>query len=175
MNIERRTIFLVAIVGSVFAVGVMANQSSAESPSAIKLHDYSILGPQEGLDGVAVLNVGQQAVITVNIEKIIDEPLKDVIVKAYSSGENGRYILIPQSTIYAGIKMTNPELLANDAAGIREQLIQRQDITAPLMFEVIAIDSTSTPIHETITVILFADGKEMDRTSFDLIVKSKGI
>ncbi|MFB5597646.1 MAG: hypothetical protein ACE5RJ_01330 [Nitrosopumilaceae archaeon] len=175
MKIERKTIFLVAIISTVLGVGVMANQSSAESPNAIRLDNYSILGPQVGSDGTPVLNVGQHAVITVSIEKIIDVPLKDVMIKAYTSGENGKYLLIPQSTIYAGIKMTDPELLANDAAGIREQLIQRQDISAPMMFQVIAIDSTSVPIEETITVVLFANGEEMDRLSSNVIVKTKGI
>ena len=152
----------------------MANQSSAESPSPIKLNDYSILGPGADPDGIPILNVGQQAVITVSIEKIIDEQLEDVMVKAYTSGENGKYILIPQTTIYAGVKMTNPELLTNDAAGVKEQLIQIHDITSPMMFQVLAIDSSATPIQETITVILFANGEEMDRISFDVIVKNKG-
>ena len=71
--------------------------------------------------------------------------------------------------------MTDPQLLTNDAAGIKEQLIQRHDITAPMMFQVLAIDSKSTPIQETITVILFANGEEMDRLSFDVIVKNRGI
>ena len=166
---------MVAIVGTVFGVGVMVNQSSAESPSPIKLYDYSILGPGADPDGIPVLNVGQQAVITVSIEKIIDKQLEDVMVKAYTSGENGKYVLIPQSTIYAGVKMTDPELLTNDAAGVKEQLLQRQDIATPLMFQVLAIDSKSTPIQETITVVLFANGEEMDRLSFDVIIKSRGI
>lgn len=166
---------MVAIIGTVFGVGIMANQSSAESPNPIKLDDYSILGPQADPDGIPVLNVGQHAVITVSIEKIIDKQLENVMVKAYTSGENGKYILIPQSTIHAGIRMTDPELLTNDAAGIREQLIQRHDITAPMMFQVLAIDSSATPIQETITIILFADGKEMDRLSSDVIVKTRGL
>ena len=155
----------------------MANQSSlAESPNAIKFHDYSFLGPQASADGIPVLNTGQQAVITVNIEKVIDITVEDVIVRAHlTKSENGKYLLLPKSTIHAGFKMTDPELLANDAAGVREQLYQKQDITEVMMFQVIAIDSKSKPIEDTIEVVLLADGEEMDRLSFDVIVKSRGI
>jgi hypothetical protein len=177
LNIERKTIFLVAIIGTIFGVGVMANQSSlAESPNAIKFHDYSILGPQASSDGIPILKPGQQAIITVNIEKVIDTPVEDVSVKAYlTKSQNGKYLLMPKSTVYAGFKMTDSQLLLNDAAGIREQLYQKQDITEVIMFQVIAIDSRAEPLEDTVEVVLFADEEEMDRLSFDVIVKSKGL
>jgi hypothetical protein len=164
-------------MGTIFGVGVMASQNSlAESPSAIKFHDYSILGPQESSDGIPVLNTGQHAVITVNIEKVMDVPVEDVIVKAYlTKSQNGKYLLIPKNTIHAGFKMTDHNLLLNDAAGIRERLYQKQDITEVMMFEVIAIDSRTEPLEDTVEVVLLADGEEMDKLSFDVIVKSKGI
>ena len=166
-----------AIIGTVFGVGIMATQSSqAESPNAIRFHDYSILGPQADSDGVPVLNVGQQAVITVNVEKVVDTPLENVTVRAFlTETQNGKLLLIPKSTIYAGIKMTDPELLVNDVEGIRDQLFQRQDIEEVMMFQVIAIDSKAEPIQDTIKVVLLADGEEMDRLSFDVVVKNRGI
>lgn len=167
---------MVIIVSGVFGVGVMMNQSSAESPNVIRFQDSSILGPQVSLDGIQVLNLGQQAVITVNIEKVIDAPVDDIIVKAYlTNSENGKFLLIPKSTVLVGFKMTDPELLLNDAAGIKEQLYQKQDITHPIMFQVLAIDSSAEPLKETIEVVLYLDETEVDRLSFDVIVKTKGI
>ncbi len=154
----------------------MINQSSAESPNVIRFQDSSYLGPQIDLDGIQILNLGQQAVITVNIEKMIDSPVDDVIVKAsLTNSENGKFLLIPKTTVLVGFKMADPELLLNDAAGIREQLYQKQDITDPIMFQVIAIDSSAEPLKDTIEVVLYLDENEMDRISFDVIVKTKGI
>ena len=164
------------IVSSIFGVGIMANQSSAETPSVIRFYDSSFLGPQANLDDIQVLNLGQQGVLTVNIEKVIEAPVGDVMVKAsLTNSENGKFLLIPKTTFFAGYKMTNPELLVNDASGIKEELIQKQDITEPIMFQVIAIDSSAEPFKETIEVVLYSDEKEMDRMSFDVIVKTKGI
>ncbi len=167
---------MVLVVSGIFGVGIMANQSSAESPNVLRFHDSSFLGPQIDLDDIQVLNLGQQAVITVNIEKVIDAPVNDVIVKAsLTNSENGKFLLLPKTTVYAGFKMTDPELLLNDPAGIKEQLYQKQDITEPIMFQVIAIDSSAEPLKDTIEVVLYSDENEMDRISFDVIVKTKGI
>ncbi len=164
------------IVSGIFGVGAMTNQSSAESPNVIRFQDSSILGPQISLDGIPVLNLGQQAVITVNVEKIIDAPVDDVILKAsLTNSENGKFLLLPKTTVLVGFKMTDPELLLNDAAGIKEQLYQKQDITYPIMFQVIAIDSSAEPFKDTVEVVLYLDEKVMDRLSFDVVVKTKGI
>jgi len=164
------------IVTGVFGVGVMMSHSSAESPNVIRFQDSSILGPQISLDGIQVLNVGQQAVITVNIEKIIDGPVDDVMVKTYlTNSANGKFLLIPKTTVLVGFKMTDPELLLNDAAGNKEQLYQKQDITHPIMFQVIAINSSAEPLKDTVDVVLYLDETEIDRLSFDIIVKTKGI
>ena len=189
LNVEKRTILLVIIVCSVFGVGVMANQSSAESPNVIRFHDTSFLGPQANLDEIPVLNLGQQAVITVNVEKVIDAPVNDVIVKAsLTNSKNGEFLLIPKTTVFTGFKMKDPELLLhseviaqtvaielNHNAEIKEQLYQKQDITEPMMFQVIAIDSSAEPLKDTIEVVLYSGEDEMDRLSFDVIVKTKGI
>ena len=71
--------------------------------------------------------------------------------------------------------MIDSELLVNDAAEIREPIYQKQDITQPIMFQVIAIDSSAEPLKETIEVVLYSDETEIDRLSFDVIVKTKGI
>lgn len=178
------------IASSIFAVGVMVSQSSAESPNVIRFHDSSYLGPQIDLDGIQILNLGQQAVITVNIEKIIDSPVNDVIVKAsLTNSKNGEFLLIPRAIVNAGYKMVDPALLErseviaqtlaaarlNDVSELGEQLYQKQDITEPIMFQVIAIDSSAEPLEDTIEVVLYSDEKEMDRLSFDVIVKTKGI
>jgi len=164
------------IVSGIFGVGVMINQSSAESPNVIRFQDSSILGPQVSLDDIQVLNLGQQATITVNIEKVIDVPVNDVIVKAsLTNSKNGKFLLIPKTTVFAEYRMTDPELLLNDVTGIKEQLFQKQDITYPIMFQVIAIDSSAEPLKDTIEVVLYSDEIEMDRLSFDVIVKTKGI
>ncbi len=164
------------IVSGIFGVGVMANQSSAESPNVIGFHDSSFLGPQVSLDGIPVLNLGQQGVITVNVEKVINAPVDDVIVKAsLTNSKNGEFLLLPKTTVFAEFKMTDPELLLNDAAGIKEQLYQKQDITHPIMFQVIAINSSAEPLKDTIEVVLYLDETEVDRLSFDVIVKTKGI
>ncbi len=168
----------------------MLSQSSAESPNAIRFHDSSYLGPQISLDGIQILNLGQQAVITVNIEKLIDSPVDDVIVKAsLTNSENGEFLLIPRAIVIPGFKMVDPALLERseviaqtltsarliDNSNIEEQFYQRQDITEPIMFQVIAIDSSSEPLKDTIEVVLYSDEIEMDRLSFDVIVKTKGI
>ena len=164
------------IVSGIFGVGVMINQSSAESPNVIRFQDSSILGPQISLDGIPVLNLGQQGVITVNVEKVIDAPVDDIIVKAsLTNSKNGEFLLIPKTTVFAEFKMTDSELLVNDAAEIREPIYQKQDITQPIMFQVIAIDSSAEPLKETIEVVLYSDETEIDRLSFDVIVKTKGI
>ena len=164
------------IVSGIFGVGAMINQSSAESPNAIRFQDSSILGPQISLDGIPVLNLGQQGVITVNVEKVIDAPVDDIIVKAsLTNSKNGEFLLIPKTTVFVEFKMTDSELLVNDAAEIREPTYQKQDITQPIMFQVIAIDSSAEPLKETIEVVLYSDETEIDRLSFDVIVKTKGI
>ncbi len=178
------------IVTGVFGVGVMLNQSSAESPNVIRFQDSSYLGPQIDLDGIQILNLGQQAVITVNIEKVIDAPVNGVIVKAsLTNSKNGEFLLIPRATVVPGFKMADPALLESseviaqtvaaarliDNSEIEEQFYQKQDITDPIMFQVIAIDSSAEPLEDTIEVVLYLDEKEMDRLSFDVIVKTKGI
>jgi len=190
LNVERKTIFLVMIVSSIFGVGLMLSQSSAESPNAIRFHDSSYLGPQISLDGIQILNLGQQAVITVNIEKLIDSPVDDVIVKAsLTNSENGEFLLIPRAIVIPGFKMADPAVLERseviaqtlaaarlvDNSGIKEQLYEKQDITHPIMFQVIAIDSSAEPFKDTVEVVLYLDEKVMDRLSFDVVVKTKGI
>jgi len=164
---------LVIIVAGVFGVGVMMNQSSAESPNVIRFQDSSILGPQVSLDGIQVLNLGQQAVITVNIEKVNDGPVDDIIVKAYlTNSENGKFLLIPKTTVLVEFEMFE-ELFVHLEG--EEQLYQKQDITHPIMFQVIAINSSAEPLKDTIEVVLYLDETEVDRLSFDVIVKTKGI
>ncbi len=190
MNAEKKTIFLVMIVSSIFGIGIMINQSSAESPNVIRFQDSSYLGPQIDLDGIQILNIGQQAVITVNIEKLVDSPVDDVIVKAsLTNSKNGEFLLIPKAIVIPGFKMADPaflersEVIAQTLAAARlidnskmeQQFYQKQDITDPIMFQVIAIDSSAEPLEDTIEVVLYLDEKEMDRLSFDVIVKTKGI
>jgi len=178
------------IVSGIFGVGIIMNQSSAESPNVIRFQDSSYLGPQISLDGTQILNLGQQAVITVNIEKIIDATVNDVIVKAsLTNSKNGEFLLIPRATVIPGLKMADPALLERseviaqtltsarliDNSGIKEQFYQKQDITEPIMFQVIAIDSSAEPLKDTIEVVLYSDEIEMDRLSFDVIVITKGI
>jgi len=168
----------------------MVSQSSAESPNVIRFHDSSYLGPQIDLDGVQVLNIGQQAVITVNIEKVIDAPVNDVIVKAsLTDSKNGEFLLIPKAIVTPGFKMADPAFLESseviaqtlsaarliDNSKMEQQFYIKQDITEPIMFQVIAIDSSEEPLKDTIEVVLYSDEKEMDRLSFDVIVKTKGI
>jgi len=161
------------IVAGVFGVGVMMSHSSAESPNVVRFQDSSILGPQISLDGIQVLNVGQQAVITVNLEKVIDGPVDDIMIKAYlTNSANGKFLLIPKTTVMVEFEMFEELFVQLEG---EEQLYQRHDLPSPIMFQVIAINSSAEPLKDTVDLVLYLDETEIDRLSFDIIVKTKGI
>ncbi|MDX1532911.1 MAG: hypothetical protein R3230_01745, partial [Nitrosopumilaceae archaeon] len=58
---------------------------------------------------------------------------------------------------------------------IQTDPFQGSDKTGIMMITVTAINSPLIRFNEIVNVVLYADGVEVDRLAFDVIVKNKGI
>ena len=164
-----------AVIGVIVGVFGFIEYSDVPVPANARFIDVSILGEGEMIDEIPVIRLGHFATITLGVEKLSAAPINDIVIRSYlSNSENGDYLLIDNSYMHATLKMEHEEYLEY-SEGIKMDPFQGTDKTATMMINVAAIESPPSQMDETINVVLYADGVEMDRMSFDVIVKNTGI
>ena len=164
-----------AVIGVVVAVFGFITYSDVPEPANARFIDVSILGEGEMINDIPVIRLGHFATITLGVEKLSAAPINDVVIRSYlSNSNNGDFLLIDNSYMHADLKMEHEEYLEY-SKGIKTDPFQGTDKTPTMMINVVAIESPPSQMDETINVVLYADGVEMDRMSFDVIVKNTGI
>lgn len=165
---------MVAIGVVVVAVGFI-NYSEVEPPALARFIDVSILGEGEMIGDIPVIRLGHFATITLGVEKLSAAPIDSIVIRSYlSNTENGDYLLIDNSYMHATLKMEHEDYLEY-SDGKKTDPFSGTDKTATMMINVATIEAPPSQLAETINVVLYANGIETDRMSFDVIVKNTGI
>ena len=163
------------VVGVIVLVTGLVSFSQAEPIGDARFIDVSILGEGEMADNRTVIREGYYATITLNVEKLSAVPIGNIVVRSYlSNTENGDYLLIDNAIMIANLKMEHEEYLSY-TDGIETDPFQGTDKTGVMMINISAINASGMDLEDTVNVVLYGDGVEMDRMSFDVIVKNKGI
>ncbi|MFB5598409.1 MAG: hypothetical protein ACE5RJ_05290 [Nitrosopumilaceae archaeon] len=171
MGIERSIIILLVMVVGILvtAVSIYDITTSAPLPMA-QFTDASIMGPNFEIDVVPKLKVGEYAVITVGVEKLSQVPINDIVVKSYlEDPQSMKFLFIDSKTIHPAIIKKDLEVIGNTDS---IDQFDAKGKTETILIKVMATNSPPREFDETVNVVLYADGKEMDRFSFDVIVKS---
>ena len=164
-----------SVIGVIVAVFGFITFSDVPEPVNAQFIDVSILGEGEMIDDIPVIRLGHFATITLGVEKLSEGPLNDIVIRSYlSNSNNGDFLLIDNSYMHAPIKMEHEEYLEY-SEGIKGDPFHGTDKTQTMMINVAAIESPPSQMDETINVVLYANGVETDRMSFDVIVKNTGI
>lgn len=164
-----------AAVGAIVLLTGLVSYSQAEPIPEARFTDVSIIGEGEMVGDSTVIREGHYATITLDVEKVSDVPIKNIIVRTYlSNTENGDNLLIDNSILIANLKMTNEEYLVY-TEDVKPDPFGESDRTGILMINISAINAPENNLEDTVNVVLYADGIEVDRMSFDVIVKNKRI
>jgi len=161
------------MVVSILGTAVSIYEITAPPPSPVaQFTNANIVGPNFDSDVVTKLKMGQYAVITVGIEKTGEAPINDIMVKSYFEDPAIRkFLFIDGRKVHPGINEKDLNILG-DKIKIQVDQFDAKGKTEPVMIKVIASNFPPKEIDGTVNVVLYADGKEMDRVSFDVIVKS---
>ena len=165
----------IVAVGAIVLVSGFVNYSQAEPADVVRFIDVSMIGEGEMVDDKTVIREGYYATITLDVEKLSAAPIEEIVVRSYlSNTENGDFLLIDNALLFAGLKMEHEDYLEY-SDGVKTDPFQGTDKTGVMMISVSAINVPVKDLEDTVNVVLYADGIEMDRISFDVIVKNKGI
>ena len=171
---KEKILLIAAVIVAMSITAIM--MIPEESKQVAKFGTVSILSPTQNNADVTLLKLGDQATITVNAEKMTGDTISDIMVKAsLTNSENGQYFLINKPTIHAGVQMASEDYLEYDDSEIKTVPFPNGDITEPMVIAVTVIDSPGRDFEETIRVVLFADGVQMDEVTFDIKTASVGI
>ena len=164
-----------AAIGAIVLVTGLVSYSQAEPIPEARFTDVSIIGEGEMAGDSTVIREGHYATITLDVEKISDVPIKNIMVRTYlTNTENGDFLLIDNSILIANLKMTHEEYLVYNE-DVKPDPFGESDRTGILMINVSTINAPENNLEDTVNVVLYADGIEVDRMSFDVLVKNKRI
>jgi hypothetical protein len=172
MAIEKSVMILVVMVVGILitAVSIYEITTSAPLPMA-QFTDAGIIGPNFEIDVVPKLKVGEYAVITVGVEKLGQVPINDIMVKSYLEDPQSRkFLFIDGKTIHPAIIKKDLEAIGNTDS---VDQFDAKDKTETIIIKVMATNFPPKEFGETVNVVLYADGKEMDRFSFDVSCVSR--
>jgi len=134
----------------------------------------NIIGPNFESDGVPKISAGQYAVITINVEKLGKNKIDDILIKSYvENPDSNQFLYIENKKIHPGHDVYDFDIVDERVVRDKTDPFGGKDTTGPVMIKVIATGYPQTESAEIINVVLFADGQEMDRHSFDVIVNSR--
>ena len=163
------------VVAIIVLASALVNYSEAEPVDVARFVDVSILGKGEMIDGMTVIREGYFATITLDVEKLSAAPIEDIMIRtSLTNSDNGDALLIDNAIMYATLNMEQEDYLKY-SDGKKTDPFQGTDKTGVMMINVSAVDASGSDIEDTVNLVLYADGVEMDRLSFDVIVKNKAI
>jgi uncharacterized membrane protein len=174
MNTDKVAIMLIVVVVGILGTAVSIYEITA-SPSApvAQFTDANIVGPNFESDVIPKLKVGEYAIITVNIEKLGEAPINDIMVKSYLEDTASRkFLFIDGRKQHPGVNEKDLNI-TGEKVMVKVDQFDATGKTEPVMIKVMATDFPPSEFDETVNVVLYADGKEMDRVSFDVIVNSR--
>jgi len=174
MKTEKRAILLTVIAVIIMGSSVTLYQITAPPDAKVaQFIDASILGASFDSDGVPRISVGQYAIITIDVEKLEEKKIDDILIRSsFENRDSGQFLYIDNKKIHPGVDRGNLDITEENVVGEKIDPFGGRDTTGPVTIKVIAIDNPRSEHVETINVVLFADGQEMDRRSFDVIVNS---
>lgn len=161
------------MVIGVLGTAVSINEITASPPLPVAhFVNANIVGHNFESDVVPKLKAGQFAVITVTVEKLDESPINDIMVKSHLEDSASRkFLFIDGRKVHPGVNEKDLKLVG-DGIKIQVDQFDAKGKTEPVIIKVIATDYPPKDMDGTVIVVLYADGKEMDRVSFDVIAKS---
>ena len=167
---EKSAIFLVLIVLVIIITGsFVLLKTQNEFIQVAKFRDSSIIAPQTDENGAAILKEGNSAIITVDVEKLQDVAVDEIIIESsLTNSINGQILLIDKKTINADFKKFQKIGSEQISSGFEQMGVGATLGPTPIM--VTGIDGRIEKFADTLNVVLYADDVEMDRVSYDIIV-----
>lgn len=173
---SKHVIFFTIIIVAIIFASVFIKFSEVKPSANARFIDVGILGYGETIDGIPVIRLGHSATISLDVEKLSAAPIKNIVIKSsLTNSENGEFLLIDNTIIHSSLKMNHADYLQYTDESIQTDPFQGSDKTGIMMITVTAINSPLIRFNEIVNVVLYADGVEVDRLAFDVIVKNKGI
>lgn len=174
MSTEKAVIVLMISVVGILGTGITIYDITASETSPVaKFSSASIVGPDFGAEGIPKIKAGEYAIITLVPEKTSQEPINDLMVKSYfEDPDTNKFLFIDGRKIHPGVNEKNLDIIG-DKIMIQVDQFDTTGKTEPVLIKVIATDYPYKELQATVNVVLYADGKEMDKESFDLIVSPR--
>lgn len=136
-----------------------------------RFSSFDVLSPSQHDAEITELSYGKTAIITVDVEKLTQKEISNVMVKiGLENPENTQHLLINPPTAYAGWSMSNEDYLRYDSPKFEKNPFPDGKNTGPIMISISVIDDPGKEFEETVKVSLFAEGKKMDEKSFRIKV-----
>ncbi len=159
-------------VGVVVLATALVSYSEAEEPADARFIDVSFLGKGEMIDDKTVIRQGQFATITLDVEKLSAPPIDEILIKThFSNSNNGKILIVSDSFMYPSVDIDEYDYVDYlDAKNVNP--FQENDKTGVMMLTISTINAPASPLEDTVNVVLYADGVEMDRLAFDIIAKN---
>ena len=150
---------------------VWSTLNTEEFSSTARFSSFGVLSPTQNDAEITEISYGKAATITVDVEKLTQNEISDIMIKTGLEGsKNIRYLLISPATIHAGLSMSNEDYLRYDNPKYEKNPFPDGKTTGPIIISITVIDDPGKILEDTVKVSLYAEGIKMDEKSFKIRV-----
>jgi len=173
---DKGALFLILVMLVVVISGSLVYwDMQNEFLQVVKFKNSNIIAPEIDENGTAIIYGLHSAIITVDIEKIQDVKIDEIIIKtSLTNSKNGQFLLIDKNTILTDFeKYSNFDSVGRIDSGFVQMGVGSTTGPTPIM--VTGVDSRIEKFADTLNVIMYVNDVEMDRLSYDIVVDNSEV